>query len=215
MSETQEADIDPRRWRGTVITPKQQTFIAEYIRDKNGTRAAAAAGYKQPANAAAALLDPQKYPMVARAIKESLAETRKACEIEAHRVVQELARIAFLNPKQLLDDEGNLLDLSEMSDDVAACIKEIKVSYKLGRGDRGQKIRVKTVEVKFWDKLNACRQIAQHLGLLKDTINVNNVVVRWDDLFSNMAVPDEIEERIMSAERGLPYNPEVAEGDEP
>ena len=57
-------------------------WIAEYLQDMNGTRAAQAAGYSHPAVTAAKLLNPALYPHVAAAVEEGLAQKREDCHIQ-------------------------------------------------------------------------------------------------------------------------------------
>lgn len=186
------------------LTDKQRIFIAEYTKDFNATKAAREAGYSTPDVAAWKLLDARLHPLVANAIRQVLEERRKACEIEARQLVLELAKIAFFNPKNMLDDKGNVLPLNEMPDEVAAVIREIHISHNITRGkDRRDKpIRHRVVQVKFHDKLNALRQLALHLGLMKDVINVNNISIRWEDLFRGPnVIPDEIENKLHAVEQ--------------
>src|SRR5690242_15197692 len=98
---SQVANPGPGKRRGRparTITDKQAVWIAEYLKDMNGARAAQAAGYSCPAVAAAKLLNPALYPHVVQAVEAALAKKREDCRIEARRIVEELSHIAFLDP---------------------------------------------------------------------------------------------------------------------
>ena len=83
------------------LTDRQAIFVAEYLKDLNGARAAEAAGYSRPAVAAAKLLNPELYPHVVAAVQEGLAKKREDCGIEARRIVEELSHTAFLTQSTL------------------------------------------------------------------------------------------------------------------
>src|SRR5690348_14103890 len=101
----------PGRRRGRPagkVTDKQRAFVAEYLVDMNGARAAQAAGYSHPAVAAAKLLNPALYPHVAAAVGEGLAKKREDCRVEGRRIIEELSRIAFFDPLDLITGGGRL-----------------------------------------------------------------------------------------------------------
>lgn len=76
----------PRR---NQLTPKQQLFIAEYLKDNNGARAAEAAGYsKQNARSQAyQLLNHQ--PAVITALEEERKKLQVATQYNAERAMAE------------------------------------------------------------------------------------------------------------------------------
>jgi hypothetical protein len=80
--------------------------------------------------------------------------------IRAENVLSELARIAFGDVRELLDDSGNLRKLADMSDDAAASID----SFEVGTNQDGS---TKLARIKTWDKNRALEQLCRHLGLLR------------------------------------------------
>lgn len=187
-----------RGWRGkegvTVeaykkLTETQKLFVMEYCRDSNGTRAAIAAGASPRSATVQAskwLTDTQKYPHVVQAIRDEFDKMRMLCEMDSVRCIRELTKIALFNPKSLFDDEEKLRNVHDLPDEVAMCLKEFKVTHRTGVDKEGNPIPIRTVEVKVHDKLEALKQIAQHLGMLNETVNnVNNVVnvINWDALY--------------------------------
>lgn len=81
------------------LTPKQTLFVAEYLIELNATRACKAAGYTQKSAGVCAckLLEIAK---VAEAIAEGASKRLTGLEIDADRVVKEIARLAFFDPRK-------------------------------------------------------------------------------------------------------------------
>ena len=86
------------------LTAKQQRFVEEYLIDLNATQAAIRAGYSpKTANEQGARL--LANASVQEAIAKAMAERSRRTGISQDRVIQELARIAFVNPKNIIDFE--------------------------------------------------------------------------------------------------------------
>ena len=84
------------------ITEKQQRFVEEYLIDLNATKAAIRAGYSPKT---ADVQGPRLLGKVrvSCAIARAKAERSRRTGITQDRILQELARIAFLNPVDVLD----------------------------------------------------------------------------------------------------------------
>ncbi len=141
------------------MTPKQRRFVEEYLVDLNGARAAKRAGYsvKWAASCGYHLL---KNPAVAAAVAE--AQTRRAArtQVSADRVVTELAKVAFGDPRRLLSwgPEGVVLrDSSELTEAEAALVSEVSETRTATGGG--------TRRVKLHCKLTALNALGKHLGL--------------------------------------------------
>ena len=87
---------------GKKLYPRREAFAAEYLKDLNATRAAIRAGYsaKTASSIGARLLADAG---VARAVEAGMAARARRTEIDADRVVLELARIAFADPRDLME----------------------------------------------------------------------------------------------------------------
>jgi hypothetical protein len=79
----------------------------------------------------------------------------RRADLTAERVLEEIRRLAMSDITDVLDDEGRLVNLKALPEEVRACISEIKF------GDDG-KVR----SVKFWSKPQALHLAATHLRLL-------------------------------------------------
>jgi len=209
-----ESDTPPtkpvRTSTRTTLTRKQQAFVREYVKDLNGTRAAMAAGV--PVGSAGSMasqwLDPKRFPVVARAVEEALETKHQSADADTRRVVEELCRIAFFNPKMMLRPEGGVYELHELPDCVAAAVQSMSVSYTELPDQQGVFRKVKTYNLRFYNKLEALKQVAQHLGLLKDVTNVinqtnNNISIDWAAMVARPQTEDPLERRIREASRPL------------
>ena len=147
------------------LTEKQQRFVDEYLIDLNATQAAIRAGYS------AKTADVQGARMlgivkVQQRISEAMAECSKRTGANQDRVVTELAKVAFLNIGNVVDDQGKIKD--NASEEDLACIESIK--YKKTEGDSVSSVER---EVKAASKLKALELLGKHLGMWNDKLDVN------------------------------------------
>lgn len=148
------------------LTPKQRRFIEEYLIDLNATQAAIRADYsvKNAGKIGPELLGKTR---IKEAIDRALAERSRRTGINQDRVLLELAKIAFLNPVDVINmDEATIRGDANRED--TAAISSVKVkTIPTPDGNIVER------EVKTYDKLKALEQIGKHLGMWKDNININ------------------------------------------
>ena len=148
------------------MTPKQQRFVEEYLIDLNATQASIRAGYsaKNADKIGPELLGKTG---VAEAIQAALALRSRRTEITQDRVLRELARIAFLDPRKVFNWGPNgvtLLSSDTLSDDDAAAIYEVSESITESGG---------AIRGKAYDKQKALELLGRHLGMFTDKIDMN------------------------------------------
>jgi phage terminase small subunit len=100
---------------------REEVFAREYVIDQNGKRAAIAAGYSEStaeAQASRLLRKSKVKGLLAKLIKEKFTQL----DISAERILQELARLAFLDPRSLFNSDGSLKGIHEMAEDTARAI---------------------------------------------------------------------------------------------
>lgn len=160
------------------LTAKQKRFIEEYLIDLNATQAAIRAGYS-PHTAGAIGHENLNKPEIRARIDKALAERSKRTGINADRVVRELARIALVNPANVIDfDVATIFD--DASEDDLAAIASVKV--KTIPGENGDIVER---EVRMYDKNRALELLGKHLGMFKDRLEINgsmDVVQIIDDI---------------------------------
>lgn len=152
------------------LTPKQQQFVAEYLIDLNATEAYKRAGYKAK-NSNVAGVEAHKLlknPKIADAVTAGMKAREERTHITADRVLQELARIAFFDPRKLLDASGNPRSLADLDDDTAAAVAGLDLLEEY-RGEGKDRVFVGYVKkFKIADKNTALTNAMKHLGILTE-----------------------------------------------
>lgn len=161
-----------------ALTAKQKRFVEEYLIDLNATQAAIRAGYSAKSASEIGNENLRK-PQIRAHIDEALAERSKRTGINADRVLQELARIAFVKATDVIDtDDATIKQYA--SDDDLAVIQSVKVKViPTKEGDGVER------EIRLNDKLKALELLGKHLGMFKDKLEINgsmDVVKIIDDI---------------------------------
>ena len=159
------------------MTAKQERFVQEYLIDLNATQAAIRAGYSpKTANEQGARL--LANVSVQTQISKAEAERSRRTGINQDRVIRELAKVAFLNPVDVIDMDSATIQGKAHRDDTA-CIASVKV--KTIPTDDGA---ITEREVKTYDKLKALELLGKHLGMFTDRVKVDGgvPVVLYDDI---------------------------------
>ena len=137
--------------------------------DLNATQAAIRAGYSEK-TAGSQAFDLLKKPEIQNAIHDAQKKLSERTQITQERVLAEYAKIAFLDPRKLFNDDGQIKPISELDDDVAAAIGgiDVIVSPSDGEGEPDY-----TKKIKLIDKKGALDSIARHLGMFKDKVEIS------------------------------------------
>jgi phage terminase small subunit len=108
------------------LNEKQQIFAREYLVDRNATRAAIAAGYKEKtaAQAGSRLLKDVK---IQAEIARRAEKIFQKLDVSAERVLHGLAELAFYDPRKMFRPDGSLKSILEMDDTSAMAIGAIDV----------------------------------------------------------------------------------------
>ena len=154
------------------LTPKQQRFVVEYRIDQNATQAAIRAGYsKKTASSQGERL--LRHVEIAAAVGKQEATHLAKLEITAERVLQEIARLAFYDPRAFYHDDGSVKPMSALSADEAACLAQFDVI--LANIDAGDGKRDRMHRIKLADKLRALELLAKRFGLVKEQVEVTGL----------------------------------------
>lgn len=147
------------------LTTKQHLFVREFLVDMDKEAAYIRAGYTgDDGKGSSALL---RNPKVQRAIQGFINARITRLEIDADRVLQEYAKIAFLNPRDFYDEDGNLLPIHKMPQNASAALSGIDV---VSLFDENAKANVTTAKIKFIDKKGALDSLAKHLGMFVEKV---------------------------------------------
>lgn len=148
-----------------ALTKKQKRFVEEYLIDLNATQAAIRAGYSVDAAKEIGCENLTK-PNIATEISKALAERSRRTGINQDRVINELAKIAFVKMSDIVDEQCRIRKDAKEED--LGCIESIKVKTSTSAN-------MKSVEreVKLSPKLKALELLGRHLGMWNDKIDIN------------------------------------------
>lgn len=161
------------------MTKKQKRFVEEYLIDLNATQAAIRAGYS-PDTAGSIGNENLKKPEIRTHIGKAMAERSKRTGVNADRVVEELAKIAFVNANEVIDPDTATIRKDALPEDTAA-IQSVKVKTF---GEDGLER-----EIKMADKIKALELLGRHLGMFKDKVEVSGLQeekTKLDDLLKQI-----------------------------
>ena len=159
----------------TGVTPQQERFAFEFATTGRLTiayrRAYDAKSMKDETcrREAQGLL---ANPFIAPRVEHYRRIAEAKMEVSVQRIAQEVARIAFFDMRNLVDDEGNAIALQDLDEDTARALNgmDIEELYE-GKGkDREQIGRVK--KYKHVQKIEALRLLAQWKKMLIDRSEV-------------------------------------------
>ncbi len=158
-----------------ALDPKRALFVREYLVDLNATQAAIRAGYSKKC-ASEQGYDLLRKPQIQTAIAEAMKKRADRTEITQDRVIRELARIAFLDPADLLEDDGSIKLVKDMPEDARRVIAGMEVSeiFDNAAGDQKQAIGL-LKKIKVCDKIRALELTGKHLGMFEDKLNIPGV----------------------------------------
>lgn len=152
------------------MTPKQETFVREYLIDLNATQAAIRAGYSKR-TAYAISEENLRKPDIAAAVAAAQADRAARTEVTADRVLQELAKIGFSDIRQMFTESGCIRRVEELDDAAAASLSSIEVVRRRVPGsDREEPEYEDVTKIKLWDKRAALVDMGRHLGMFTDKI---------------------------------------------
>lgn len=154
------------------LSKKHRLFVNEYLIDQNATRAYIAAGYskKGAGPSAHALL---KKPKILSEITNKTDKRLEKLEITADRVLKELAKLAFLDPRKLFNPDGSLKPVTDLDDDTAAAIAGMDIEKLYEHFSKGGAKNVGTVtKVKLLDKGINLERLGRHLKLFTDKVEI-------------------------------------------
>lgn len=155
----------------TKLTDRQAAFVQEYLLDLNATQAAIRAGYSENTASETGYENLRK-PQIVVAIQKAFQKRAERTQLTADRILAEIMKLSFINPKSLFNEDGDLLSIHEMPDDVACAIAAIDVgevkTYRDQDGKPEESHRVK--KIKLWDKRGSLELLGKHLKLFTDKV---------------------------------------------
>jgi len=161
------------------LTPKQQRFVAEYLKDLNATQAAIRAGFSER-TAAQIGYEYLRKPQIAAAVAEATAAQLEKADLSAARVKEEMRRIGFFDVRSLFHSNGRLKGMHELSAEQGAAIASLEVIVKNAEAGDGHQDVVH--KLKVWDKPRVLEMLGKHFGLLVERLeHQGELRISWEE----------------------------------
>ena len=157
------------------LSLKHQRFADEYLIDLNAARA-----YKKIYKCSSSVADPSssrllKNVRVAAYIAEKQEKLTKKCDITKENVLKEIAKISFSDVRKLFNEDGQLLPIKDLPDEVAACISSIEVVTSKIPGSDPVEVEY-TAKIKMWDKTKSLELAGKHLKLFTEKVELGGSI---------------------------------------
>jgi phage terminase small subunit len=154
-------------FKATKLTKKQKVFVAEYLKDSNGTRAAIEAGYSTKYAKESAYHLIHKNTLVMEAIQREEESRLKRLGVESAQVLSRMAKIGYVDIRKIYDPETNtLLPVKDFPDDIVPAIAGIEtLEVWEGRGEDRHLVGY-TKKVRLWNPNPALTNMAKNLGVI-------------------------------------------------
>ena len=159
------------------LTPRQERFIAEYVKDCNGTRAAILAGYS-PRTAQEQASRLLSRVIVATAVRAGLDRVLEQAALDAATLEMRNTELIELDPAVLQDDRGNLKPLRDIPVSARRWIRRIRV--RQGRNT------TKVLDYQLYDKNAAMDLDYRRHRLFRDRLELD----ANEDLLKKFALLD-------------------------
>lgn len=146
-----------------ACTDKQRALALNLAKGMFKSDAMRAAGYSE-GQSRKCHKDVVDHPNVVTLSQWYASQAIKKNEVTVERVIEEAARIVLADIRTIFDENGNILPIHDMPDDIARCLAGIDVFEEYtGKGDK-REILGYTKKLKFWNKLDAIEKLAKIKG---------------------------------------------------
>ena len=170
-----ENKYKPQSFLEFGLTPEQKRFVDEYLVDLKHIDAVRRIS---PGIKGRSVYNKARVMMNSPAVKEAIAHHMKKREvkreIKAEMVVEELARIAFQDVRNVVSfSEAGVVfkNSAELDDDTARSICEVSETTTQHGG---------TKRIKMYDKVNALELLGRHLGMWKEKVEHSGGIIVLD-----------------------------------
>ena len=164
---------------------KQDLFVEEYLIDLNATQAAIRAGYSEK-TAYSAGQRMLKNVEIKESIKKLEEAASERTSITKDMVIKELARIAFVDPRKLFDEEGRPKDIRFLDPNTAAALANVDIYEEFDYNGEEKELMGYTKKYKWADKLRALELLGKHLGMFTDKVHFEGSVDTGADKLANI-----------------------------
>ena len=152
-----------------ALTPKQEKFCLEYLKDGNATRAYKTAYDVTSTNDNTINVQANKIlnnPKITLRLKELGEKHAKKNDVTAERIIKELAIMAFFDVQVLYNNDGTLKQITELDSEVTRAIHSTKCRLEKQGQDKEDWAEIK--EIRTHDKLKALELLGRTLAMFTD-----------------------------------------------
>ena len=160
------------------LTPKKKRCVEEYLVDLNWTQAALRAGFaKSTAKKKSQLWvgesrNLSQCPEMYDYLQELMEARSKRTQVTADRVLEELARCAFFDPRRMFDEDGKLRYVPEMDEEIAAAVAglDVMITHTTKGKDKKNDEWYETSKIRLVDKKGCLELLMRHLGMFVEGV---------------------------------------------
>lgn len=118
-----------------LMMPKQLLFCIEFLKHFNATRAARDARYSEKSAGAIGAENLTK-PVIQAYLAKAKEQVFGKAKLEVSDLVKQMMRLGFSDVRRLFDENGQLKDVTQLGDDIAAAIQSIEIERRTeGKGE--------------------------------------------------------------------------------
>jgi phage terminase small subunit len=147
---------------------KEKLFAYEYLIDQNKTQAAIRAGYSAK-TASVIGFEIYNRAHVKEWIEAQLAERTEKIGITAERVLQEVAKMAFMDPRKFFNDDGSIKAISSLDDHTAMCLAGLEITTRRDDSDTEHVL----TKLKLTSKKDNLELLGRNLKMWTDKVEIN------------------------------------------
>lgn len=174
------AKTPPKKKKG--LTPKQEKACRKYVKTSNKTQSykfAYNTSRMKPVTINRLAHRLFKQVNIGTRVQQLRDELAKRNNISEDRVLEEYAKLGFLDPRRFYDKEGSLIPIHELPADVAATLAGMDVQTIYTKdGDMMGDLK----KIKFADKKAALDSISRTLGMFIDRHEISGSLTLEDKL---------------------------------
>ena len=152
--------------RKRKLTVKQKRFVAEYLKDSNGARAAIEAGFSPRTATEIAYQLLHKTSLVMEAIRMKEEEHLRKIGVTSKEVLAKMARLAFGDIRKIYGPENTLLPVKDFPDEIIPAIAGIKTTELFEGTGEDRHLVGYTKEVRLWNPDTSLTNMAKNLGVI-------------------------------------------------
>lgn len=151
------------------VKQRRTRFIKEYLIDQNATRAAKAAGYSEhTAHVQGARL--LSNANIKAEIDKQNAKINEKLDLTIERVKEEIARLAYYDPKAFWNEDGTAKPIHEIDEDSRRAIAGFETAELFEGNGEKRNLAGYIKKFKLADKRGALELAARHLKMLTEKV---------------------------------------------